>query len=82
MRIRVDLNQFKREAEAKQKRDLTWADIREETGIADSTLNRLMNNKAQRVDLLVIAKLCKMLGAKPGEPVPFLIYEESTKETP
>jgi DNA-binding Xre family transcriptional regulator len=73
--IRIDLKQFKREAEARQQRDLSWADIRNETGIAESTLNRLMNNKAQRVDLNVLARLCKMLGAKSGEPVPFLIYE-------
>ncbi|MCL4299470.1 MAG: helix-turn-helix domain-containing protein [Anaerolineae bacterium] len=75
MTVKVTLKQFIREYEAAHQCDLTWADIKRATGIADGTLDRLLNGKSQRVDLEVLDKLCKFLDVKSG-PIPFIIYQE------
>ncbi len=74
MSVTVDLKQFKREVEAQLRRDITWAEIREATGLAQSTVNRLMNDKNQRVDLSAVDRLCKFFNLAAG-PVPFIIYQ-------
>lgn len=71
--VTMDLKQFKRQVEAQTRRDITWAEIREATGLAQSTINRLMNNKNERVDLSAIDRMCKFFGL-PAGPVPFIIY--------
>lgn len=72
-KIVINLRQYIREKEAEQQRDITWAEIREATGIAESTLNRLLSHKAQRPDIEVLGKLCKFFDVPPG-PVPFIVY--------
>lgn len=79
--ITVDLKQFKREIEASLKRDITWAEIHEKTGLAQTTINRWMNQEPQRVDLDAINKLCKFFNVPPG-PVPFIIYQPTETKKP
>jgi DNA-binding Xre family transcriptional regulator len=79
MAIKINLKQFIREYEAAHKRDVTWAEIREATGISESTLNRLINEKSFRVDLDVLGRLCRHFGVSQG-PVPFLTYEPEAAE--
>lgn len=76
--VTVDLKQFKREVEVRTRRDITWAEIREATGLAQSTINRLMNNKNERIDLSAIDRMCAFFKL-PAGAVPFIIYlpEES-----
>lgn len=73
--VRINLRQFLREWSAKNRRNITYKEIHEATGIAEATIDRMLNEKSQRVDLDVLARFCKLLGVKSG-PVPFIIYEE------
>ncbi len=74
--VLITLKQYIREKEAEWQKDITWANIREATGVSESTLNRLINGKAQRVDRGVLAKLCHFFNVPPG-PIPFIVYEPS-----
>lgn len=74
MSVTVDLKQFKREAEAQLRRDITWDEIREATGLAKTTINRLMNDKNQRVDLSAVDRLCTFFNL-PAGPIPFIVYK-------
>ncbi len=74
MAVRIDLKQFVREYEAKHQRDVTWAEISEATGMAETTLNRLMNGHSKRVGLDVLDRLCQHFDV-PSGPIPFVIFE-------
>lgn len=73
MPVIVDLEQFIREKEAEWKRNITWREISEETGLSESTLSRVIHS-AKRPDLETIGKLCKFFNIPPG-PVPFIRWE-------
>ncbi|MBE2197469.1 MAG: helix-turn-helix transcriptional regulator [Anaerolinea sp.] len=68
------MRQFIREIEVERRRDVTWAEICEGTGIAATTLNRLLSESSQRPDLDVLARICHYFNV-PAGPIPFLIYE-------
>jgi DNA-binding Xre family transcriptional regulator len=74
MSVRINLKQFIREYEAARQRDVTWAQISAGTGISETTLNRLLNDKSHRVDLDVLARLCQFFDVASG-PVPFILFE-------
>lgn len=79
MGIKIKLKQFIREYEAAQQRDVTWAEIREATGLAETTINRLLNENPRRVDLDVLERLCQFFGVSQG-PIPFLLFEPEPGE--
>lgn len=73
-KIIINLRQYIREREVEWGRDITWAEISDSTGIAESTLSRLLSGRSQRPDIEVLAKLCQFFNAPHGS-IPFLIYD-------
>ena len=76
--VTINLKQYMREYEAAHHRDVTWAEIKDATGLAESTINRMMNHKAERVDLDVLDRLCTFFG-HPAGPVQWIIYSPGDK---
>jgi putative transcriptional regulator len=48
-------------------RDLTFKALAERTRITPRTLSNLANNKAIKVDVTVLARLCQVLGCQVGD---------------
>jgi putative transcriptional regulator len=57
----------------RERRKITYEDIRAETGIDKSTLTRLTNDRADRVAISTIDRLCAYLSCQPGD---LFIYVE------
>jgi putative transcriptional regulator len=55
------------EKETREGRTITYRDIHEATGIAESTLASYMKNEVGRFDAKTIALLCDFLDCTPGE---------------
>ena len=51
----------------KQRLRITYDDILEDTGISKSTLTRLANDRADRVALSTIERLCAYFVCQPGD---------------
>lgn len=78
MSVTVNLRGLKREAEERLQRRVTWDEISQTTGLARTTINRLMNGKNQRVDLSAVDRLCSFFQLPTG-PVPFIVYTPDGK---
>lgn len=73
--INLDLEQLRLTKSAELGREITWKEVSESIGVPRSTLIRYYKRRSERVDLIVLAKLCKFFEIPSGSPVPFLIYE-------
>lgn len=74
--IRVDLFRMWKEKEAREGRNIPVRDVAAAMGIDPDAVSKLKNGKTQRFDAHVLVALCRFIGAKSGEPVPFLIFED------
>ncbi len=57
----------------RERRRITYSDILAATGVSTTTLVRLANDRADRVALFTIARLCAYFQAQPGD---LFIYVE------
>jgi putative transcriptional regulator len=79
MAINVRLDQVIREKQAEWERDITYREISETTGLAESTIARLKaGSKGIRFD--VLDRLCKFLGVVPGDLLEYV--PDSSEELP
>ncbi len=60
-------------------RRVTYEKITEATGIFNSTLTRLANNRFERTDRTVLDRLCEFFGCQPGD---LLVYVKPAKKGP
>ena len=74
--IQCRLRELMAEKSRRDGRRVTYVDIVRGTGVAASTLVRLANDKAARVDLSVISRLCSFFGCQPGDL--FVLVPESS----
>ena len=65
--VQCRLRELMAEKSRRDGRRVTYADIVSGTGVAASTLVRLANDKASRVSLSVVARLCIFFGCEPGD---------------
>ena len=75
MIAQLNLKQFVREKEAEWRRDISWGEISQATGIHINTLTRISSSRSQRIDLGILYKLCEFFGVPDGSPIPFLIFK-------
>ncbi len=59
----------------RERRRITYRDIRSQTGLSTTTLTRLANDRADRVALSVIDRLCAYFQCQPGD---LLVYIEES----
>ena len=76
--IQCRLRELMAEQSRRRGRRVTYAEIVSATGVAESTLVRLANDRASRVSLSVIARLCSFFGCEPGDL--FVLATESNQE--
>lgn len=57
-----------------ERRKITYDDILAETGISKSTLTRLANDRAVRVYISTMDRLCAYFGCQPGD---LFLYAEA-----
>ena len=51
----------------RERRRITYDDIRAHTGLSKTTLTRLANDRADRVAIFVIDRLCAYFDCQPGD---------------
>lgn len=73
--IKNELFTMWKNAELAQGRDIDIKEVSEATGLNWETVANLKEGKTTRFDANVIAQICKFFGVKPGQPVPFLIFD-------
>lgn len=72
----IHLKQFVLNKQVELGRNLDIKEIAKGAGISRDTVSRLMqDNPPVRVDQTTVNGLCKFFGVKPGQPIPFLIYD-------
>lgn len=72
----IHLKQYVLRKQVELGRNLDVSEIAEGSGVSRDTVSRLMrDNPPIRLDQNTVNGLCKFFGVKPGEPVPFLIYD-------
>ena len=76
--IQCRLRELMAERSRRERHRVTYDEIFMATRIAKSTLVRLANDKAERVDLSVIARLCSFFGCEPGDL--FVLVPESDRQ--
>lgn len=74
MIVNLFLSRLKKK-ESDEGRRITYSDVREATGIAESTLSAWANNTVQRYDRDVLEKLCLYFDCKPGD---LIVIKESS----
>ena len=65
--IQCRLRELMAATRRKERRRVTYDDIRSQTGLSKTTLVRLANDRADRVALLVIDRLCVYFQCQPGD---------------
>ena len=69
------LDQLVREKQVEWERDITYKEVSDATGIAQSTLSRMKSGKGIRYDAL--DKLCAFFGVQPGDLLEYVPTYES-----
>ena len=62
----------------RDRRKITYDDVLAESGISKSTLTRLANDRAGRVYISTINRLCAYFGCQPGD---LFLYVEGESES-
>ena len=65
--IQCRLRELMASAGRRERRRITYADIRSQTGLSTTTLTRLANDRADGVALSVIDRLCGYFQCQPGD---------------
>ena len=65
--INLQVNERIKERELREGRRLTIAEVARDTGISPATLAALINNRADRISLSVLARLCEYFQCTPGD---------------
>jgi putative transcriptional regulator len=68
------------EKRVKERRNISLAEISEETGISRRALYAWENNSVTRFDVPVIDALCKYFGIKPGDLFEYIEDEQPKKK--
>ena len=73
--IQCRLRELMASAGRTERRRITYAEIRSQTGLSTTTLSRLANDRADGVALSVIDRLCVYFHCQPGDL--FVYVEEA-----
>ena len=65
--IQCRLRELMAATRRRERRRVTYDDIRSQTGLSKTTLTRLANDRADRVALSVIDRLCVYFQCQPGD---------------
>ena len=76
--IQSRLRELMAEKGRAEHRRIVYDDILAETGISMSTLTRLANDRAERVALSTMDRICAYFGCQPGD---LFVYVEDPKDS-
>ena len=65
-----------KEKELREGRTISERQLAAESGVTRPTIKKLLKNSNVTIDKEVAAKLCVYFGIEPGQPVPFITFEE------
>lgn len=73
--VRCNLKTLIKEKEIRERTDITYEMIQEETGINPGTLSALANDKTRRYDSHVLARLCWYFNCGIGDLLEYVLPE-------
>jgi hypothetical protein len=79
MAVKNTLFQYWKHKELELGRSITIPEIANATGLHRETVANLLEGRTTRFDAPVIDKICEFFSL-PSGPIPFLIYEPTSKE--
>lgn len=78
-KIGYNLQQLRIELQYKAKREYTWHEIAEATGITERTIYAWVNNRTARVDMILVAKMLDYFHSQ-GHKIEFKDFFTVTNE--
>lgn len=69
--IVIKLHDVRAEKERRENRAITWETVSKETGIAYTTLLRMVHDDAIRYDRTVLLRLCEYFACSPGDIIKY-----------